>query len=149
MNREIKFRGQRENIKEFIIGFLIEGFNDTALIMKECTYGEHLDQGGDAYGRFYKVITETVGQFTGLKDHNGKEIYEGDLISFGDVYWGDDGMPDIKEIVFDEDSASFRVYDYLELQGSSLAEKWYIDDIIDCIEVIGNIHDNPELLKYL
>ncbi|WP_312900211.1 YopX family protein [Chryseobacterium taichungense] len=83
---------------------------------------------------------------TGLKDTKGKDIYEGDLISLGDNHWDSEGDPDIKEIVFDEDSASFRIYDYMDLQGSSLAEKWYIDDVIDQIEVIGNIHENPELL---
>jgi uncharacterized phage protein (TIGR01671 family) len=85
-------------------------------------------------------------QYIGLKDINGIDICEGDLISLGDDIYNEDGEPDIKEVVFDEDTASFRIYDYMGYQGSSLAEKWFIDDVIDNLEVIGNIYENPELL---
>lgn len=78
-------------------------------------------------------------QFTGLLDKNGIEIYEGDIVDFGVTI-------NIKEVVFDEESASFRIYEYLYEQGSALAEKWFLDDCED-IEVIGNIYENPELLE--
>ena len=80
-----------------------------------------------------------LNQFTGLLDKNGVEIYEGDIVDFGVT-------TNIKEVVFDGDSASFRVYEYLYEQGSLLAEKWFLDDC-DGIEVIGNIYENPELLE--
>jgi len=86
----------------------------------------------------YKNKPFSFMQFTGLLDKNGVEIYEGDVVDFGVT-------TNIKEIVFDGESASFRVYEYLYEQGSALAEKWFLDDC-DYIEVIGNIYQTPELL---
>lgn len=145
MNREIKFRiwdGKKFHYPECEL----EKTNHYLQFGSNGVFFLHNVDGDYITGSKDGGIVE---QFTGLKDTKGVEIFEGDLVSFGDVHWGDDGMPDIKEIVFDEDSASFRIYDYLELQGSSLAEKWFIDDMIDCLSVIGNIHSNPELLEYL
>lgn len=91
---------------------------------------------GDNCSCSYHVITESVGQFTGLYDKNGKEIYEGDIISFvkglkktenGD--WEDNVR--IYEVKFEE--AQFNI--------SCLSK------VTNSIEIIGNIYDNPELLK--
>lgn len=78
-----------------------------------------------------EVIPETVGQYTGLKDKNGKKIFEGDIVQdniiFGEVAW-------------DDKTASFIIDDIQDgYQGYS--------DWIHKIEVIGNIHSNPELLE--
>ena len=81
---------------------------------------------------FAKVDPKTVGQFTGLKDVNGKDIYEGDLVRLTD-----DLEDPIYKVIFDE--AKFEIiggwvcYDLGE-------------DFMDC-EVIGNVHENPELLE--
>ena len=85
----------------------------------------------------YEVIPSTVGQYTGLTDKNGKKIFEGDIVK---------GL-----FVFGEIS-SVVIFKY-----GSFGIEWNIDEIkvldpflglrnIEC-EVIGNIHDNPELLK--
>lgn len=75
-------------------------------------------------------------QFTGLKDINGKDIYEGDIIkstSFGLVY----------KVDWDTSAATF----LLQLLGAPIMDYEGMDAFGDEIEVIGNIHENPELLK--
>lgn len=89
------------------------------------------------------VIPETVGQFTGLTDKNGVEIYEGDILEFDYLFCNEDGICTKKGVVsfengtfcIDEDS-DFSVYH----------AQWSSEEY-GGIEIIGNIHDNPELLK--
>ena len=87
----------------------------------------------------YLIKTETIGQFTGLCDINSKEIYEGDIIksSHGTIHY----------IVYDNNLACFKavVARYNPLgEYSTLSKGWVVQFNK---EVIGNIHDNPELLK--
>lgn len=76
-------------------------------------------------------------QYTGLKDKNGKEIYEGDLVLYD------------RNIHKDIDTAKFKVVwakDRYVLQ--EIKHKYYIDDVTwELVEVIGNIYENPELLE--
>lgn len=67
MKREIKFRGKRSSVNEWVEGYY---FYD----------GNHNSHNIFTLKRIYEVIPETVGQFTSLKDKNGKEIYEGDQL---------------------------------------------------------------------
>lgn len=81
----------------------------------------------------FEVDRETVGQFTGLTDRNGVKIFEGDIVKYFDDWIG--------EIEYDSDSALFAV---------SFADGDYDDFGRVCCgdcEVIGNIHDRPELLE--
>ena len=82
-------------------------------------------------------------QYTGLLDKNGVEIYEGDLLQS----FYDDG--EIHEVIWHEESASFRVATYLNNRhGGSFAELFFMDDIHEnCNKIIGNIYENTELLK--
>ena len=76
-------------------------------------------------------------QYTGLKDKNGREIYEGDIVLYD------------RNIHKDIDTAKFKVVwakDRYVLQ--EIKHKYYIDDVTwELVEVIGNVYENPELLK--
>lgn len=90
------------------------------------------------------VDVNTIGQFTGLHDKNGKKIYEGDIIRSFDSK----GEPIIHYIQYDDEEAGFITI----LKGSKKGDfgygRCYQQWITECEkEVIGNIHDNPELLK--
>lgn len=94
----------------------------------------------------YHVDPDTVGQFTGLHDKNGKEIYEGDIVSHP---WKDPIFGDLVETgQFVHSTICFNngafVVNY-RLQGEYI----YLQDFVrlKCLEVVGNIHDNPELIK--
>ena len=128
MNREILFRGKDTIYRKWIYGDL--------LTCASCT---QIWQDSDS-GKFpASVIPETVGQYTGLTDKGGKRIFEGDIIEahFDELFpnlaatlivvWSDYGW-------FGRD---------MEGNVDSLERKW----VSDFFEIIGNIHDNPDLLE--
>jgi uncharacterized phage protein (TIGR01671 family) len=126
MNREMKFRGKRTDKNELIYGgvsytkfkstFFINTFDSSdCMIMLE-------------------VEPNSVGQFTGLKDKNGFEIYEGDIVKGGSrimqVFW----QIEVCQfwLIWKDKNASR--YEPLTINSA------------ECIEIIGNICENPELL---
>ena len=123
MNREIKFRGKRVDNGEWVYGWLSQWSNEDYQIK----------QGFEDVCSTRTVIPETVGQFTGLHDKNGKGIYEGDIVNLAH----EDTHPLMRKknlvVRFDEKDACFIV-------GDSLA-------LTNVLEIIGNIHDNTELLE--
>ena len=94
-----------------------------------------------------EVIPETIGQFTGLTDKNGKKIFEGDIIHT--LYANCPKNEHIEKVVFF--NGSFMAEKdglYVKLTGTESPKRFSFDKsvyMIEC-EVIGNIHDNPELL---
>ena len=82
----------------------------------------------------YKVIPESISEFTGLTDKNGNKIFEGNIVDYD--YFGE---RKIGKIFFN--NCGYEI----ENEGCFLCVH-YTDKQLDC-EVIGNIHDNPELLK--
>ena len=86
----------------------------------------------------YEVDPETVGQFTGLKDHKGREIYEGDIVRFK--------LPPMV-LTNEKTAVGAVVYEYGQFLVIIHAMRFTIFSVINDCTVIGNIHDNPELLR--
>lgn len=144
MTREILFRGKRVDNGEWVEGMLayfFDNFKDS-MIMPACYFGTRdlgeEDKKGNpivsdemALGGFIKVIPESVGQFTGLKDKNGKKIFEGDLICVCDNKNG------FLKVEFKNQYVGGWVLTHPEvIHELSLGARKVSD-----LEVIGNIHD--------
>lgn len=108
--------------------------------MREILFrGKRVDNGEWVYGYLCEVIPETVGQYTGLTDKNGKKIFEGDIVHC--ISNTDCGNC---VVIFEEGEFRLipdRYYKTYTTGGGYHAIRCFIK------EVIGNIHDNPELLK--
>lgn len=143
MKREIKFRGKRADGSSWVYGDLRQENSGNKVIMTNLsTWGDNGDN-VDPYGEDVIVNPDTIGQFTGLKDKNGKEIYEGDILMCIGQRADNKGRKYYRKVVFDNGSFCMTVPEYKML--SPLR-----DHIVDGKlgwEVIGNIYDNPELIK--
>ena len=131
MKRKIKFRVWSNQLSKWITDYVITDYNLSAVTINHIFNHTELDN--------EDIIFQ---QFTGLEDKNGKDIYEGDIIqqlSFED--WGDDDGDILnRDVQFKTYDTSYGFYEsgwYFGAYGK--IEK-------DC-EVIGNIFENPELLK--
>jgi uncharacterized phage protein (TIGR01671 family) len=136
MTRAIKFRGKRTDNGEWAYGYLI---HDSIIRGKGIAIGtKEMSCEGEVSCRGFRVAPSAVGQFTGLHDKNGKEIYEGDIIKYELIGWNGSvaGL-----VLFDAKKCSFTVENaYADFHDD-------FDKSMDAYcEVIGNIHDNPELL---
>lgn len=144
MNREIIFRGKRLYDGEWVEGYLFVSQGGGHYILDTNNDGDNGSQ-----LRFILVEHETVGQFTGLTDKNGKKIFEGDIVInnmplfislIGIVRYGIYRVGVSRNIGF---YADWSIGEMDSLHRMDLGWWCYEQEI----KVIGNIYDNPELLK--
>ena len=134
MNRTIKFRGKSIYGEDWLYGSLVKIEKDRYAVIPPLNNIEI----GKSIG-MYEVYPETVGQFTGLLDKNGKEIYEGDIlhtITFG-------FNPEEYTAIILYRNCSFQLSNGRNLFYFGQSDLTKMDDTI----VIGNIYDNPDLIK--
>ena len=142
------FRGKRIDNGEWVQGNLVwsdDTDDDYKAVIIPTTNSNMFTRGGArgdlGFENWCRVDPSTICQRTGLKDKNGKLIWENDVVGFWDTYSTENGhaeMDCIGKVVWDDETISFQVTNRL------YAESY---EVLDECSVIGNIFDNPELLE--
>lgn len=146
--REIKFRAKRVDNGEWVYGDLRQYVNNG--IFPDFYTIDTMSTKPNGIGTNHTVLEETVGQYTGLCDKNDKEIYEGDIVHC----WDTIAKCEIWAVVeFGNPNAEYTWGWQLRKIKGSKGVNLDILCWVECeetnayCEIIGNIYDNPELLK--
>lgn len=121
MNREILFRGKRADNGAWETGSRVAermGTSEERIFIADKMTGYHTP-----------IIPSTAGQYTGLTDKNGRKIFEGDIVKRKGTFY---------EVKYSTELTSFLAFS---------SNGFFNPVVFQNCEVIGNVHDNPELLK--
>ena len=139
--REMLFRGKRKDNGEWFYGDLLQNV--------DCLKIREQEKEIKYIPRSFEIIPETVGQYTGLTDKNGTKIFEGDILQTTTI----DTNEDVKALVgfgefVDENNDDEYLGFYIEFSGIKTTITQLLDeDTKDDFNIVGNIHDNPEVLE--
>lgn len=139
--REIKFRGQRKDNGGWVYGSLMQYvfLGDPMYLILDRGFDSEPGQILSITMRTRKVLPKTVGQFCGLKNKNSKDVYEGDVVDVSMSFEGGT-LPHRGVIVYDEEHGAFGTKNEA---GVTLLH----NHCLHTLEVLGNIHENPELME--
>lgn len=167
--REILFRGKRTDNGEWVEGYLTKSYFALPYRAIWCIEKEEVKaiykQGTEYTMQPYEITPETIGQYTGLKDKNGKKIFERDIVQYSTCGFDCCAIVTLGEYKQDCSESEYSPRDcigfYVEVDNFTCPD--WCDNELECLpecfkqqnileivsecEVIGNIHDNPELLK--
>ena len=132
--REILFRGKRLDNGEWVEGNLFVSDTDG---------GTYILEGSRIVTIEWEVDPSTVCQYTGLTDKNGKRIFEGDIVQYHERQFDGKDVPVRDAVIYEEGGFSVRAYFLNNWLWNSINGNTQLRDV----EIIGNIHDKPELLK--
>ena len=134
MSREILFRGKRIDNGIFVYGSAVLSGSHAHI-----SVFERIDKGNNALHTNYPVRPETLGEYTGLKDRNGNRIFEGDIVHcFSET--------DSANMVVIFEEGEFRMVLCEKFKSYVTGGGYYLLRFF-VKEIIGNIHDNPELME--
>lgn len=135
--KRIVFRGKCIDTGEWVYGSLLCNY-DRETFISVSGYSHT----GAAFSGSYKVLPDTVGQYTGLKDRKGKDVYENDIIE-AEIYDNEYDIFWVRFlIVWDKRRLRLKCLDEGDID-----ELEYLDESEATIKVLGNKWDNPELLE--
>ena len=138
--REILFRGKRIDSGEWVYGCYLKHDLTKVCFSSDDPKTKHMivkdgacDWGFEPEMRAYDVIPESVSEYTGIKDKNSRRIFEGDIFLHDNK--------DLYEVAWCDERKFFCA------MATDLSDDDYLGNFYECnMEVIGNIHDNPELI---
>lgn len=148
MNREILFRGKRVDNGEWVYGYLFDdGYqNPRHVFVGGLMIDEYKGTACDEWDingiDFYDVKPNTICQYTGLTDKNGKKIFEGDIVRYGEV---------CGEVKFGLHESNWQIGKYNQGFFVTFPKEYLLRNELgywrNKIVVVGNVFDNPELLE--
>lgn len=134
--RDILFRGKRTDADVWVEGFFTrDDLTNRAVILQ----GDRTDWGETVYNKYY-IHENTIGQYIGLKDKRGNKIYEDDIVAIDLTVLGSDEENRYGKVFWDNEASRFSI---------TISDRFIDFDNCRCyydIEVVGNIHDDPNLI---
>ena len=140
--REILFRGKRTDNGEWVYGNLVRGCDEKYAYIVE--FGN-----AELCRNYVNVNPDTVGQYTGVTDKNGERIFEGDIVKYKDAckFGDNDEMEEAEEQYLCTNIVEFKNGRFFPLPQRCDCEDYFFSYGSYDFEVVGNVHDNPELLR--